>query len=308
MFKLAKKLKIIVSVMLVIICSFGIKVAEASGDRIQIYIFNTKKTPHTKLVVDGMYKGCGKSGSIHMYDMKGKLKTGKSLIDEMKSHIKKNSEQPKVIYTIGDPATALVQKERFEEAIFYSFVTPAMQERIRSKNMHSIELRAPFVDQLKKFRELVGNIKNIAIIHSEGYNSTVIADLKRAAKIIGIKLNFKMVSNNKDVPKALREAMSGNDAIMFIPDPVIINKDSYRFIIRIAIENNKPTLVYSEHLTKAGFLFALELDYYETGVSLGRKLCKNSLSADMKSIKGFEPQKFISFLNDKTLVLIGHKK
>ena len=307
MASLAKNSKLIV-VMVLIILVLGIKIAEAKSNDIQIYIFNTKKTPQSQLIIDGLYKGCGKSGLIKLYDMDGKLRTGNKLIDDMKSEIKKNSNSSKVVYSIGDPATSLIQSEKFEEPVFYSLVTPNMQRNIHLGNMHNIELRAPFVNQFKKFREHVGNVNKVAVIHSEGYNNYIIDDLKEAAKIVGLELSLKKVSNNKDVPKALREAMVSNDAIMFIPDPVIINKDSYRFIIRIAIENNKPTLVYSEYLTKAGFLFALELDYYETGVSLGRKFCKEPLSANIKSIKNFEPEKFVSFLNEKTLVLIGHRK
>ncbi|MDA0781205.1 MAG: ABC transporter substrate binding protein [Rickettsiales bacterium] len=297
-----------IQIIVVVILGFSITIAEASGkNRIQIYIFNTKETPQSKQIVDGLNKGCGQSGAIHMYDMDGKLKKGKTLVDEIKSHIRNNPEHPKVIYSIGDPATSLVEQEGFEEKVFYSLVTPAIQTRIHKSNMHGISLRAPFINQFKQFRERVGNVQTIGIIHSEGYNNDIIAELHEAAKMVGIKLNLKMVSDNKDVPSALRESIKMNDAIMFIPDPVIINKDSYRFIIRIAIENNVPTLVYSEHLTKAGFLFALELDYHATGVLLGEKLCSASLSADMKSIVGFEPEKFVTFLNEKTLVLIGHK-
>ncbi|KKL07113.1 hypothetical protein LCGC14_2589270, partial [marine sediment metagenome] len=95
------------------------------------------------------------------------------------------------------------------------------------------------------------------------------------------------------------------DAIIFIQDPTVINGMSYKYLVTTALENNKPTLVYSNYLVKAGFLGAYlptpEYIAQQTITLVGEFLHKEPMAAEQVH----DEQQLILHINKSIAFLVA---
>ena len=270
-----------------------------------IIVFKTSSIPEVDQILDGFKEACSNGINIIENDMKGSFRKGEKIIKKIKKSIKTNP--PKVILTIGDPATKLAQQAITEIPILFTMVINPEKKGFVGKNISGISMDVPVALQFSKLKTILTTIKTIGIIYDPNNTDNIIKDAEQAASDLGLGLVLLKVSSHKDVPSSVRSILKKVDVIMFIPDITVINRYSFKFIITTTLENKIPTMVYSEFLVQAGLLFSLVPDYFSLGQQAGNLVCMSGQisSQILPSIKSPEVVKLV--INLKTAKRIGIK-
>lgn len=271
-----------------------------------VIVITTRSVPDGIQILKGFRSICDSSVKIKEYDMKGKLKEGKKIIKEIKKAIESNP--PIAVLTIGGPATKLAQETLTNISILFSMVVNPKKKGFSGNNISGISSNVPIKLQLEKLKMIIPEVKKIGIIYNPENTDNIIEEAKQVAIDMGLELVISKISSHKEVPGAIRDILDKIDALLLITDKTVVNKNSFKYIITTTLENKVPTMVYTDHLVKAGFLLSLTPDYFSIGKQVGNFVCKSQEHEDdtrtqLSSIKS--PEKVNLAINLKTAKRIG---
>jgi putative tryptophan/tyrosine transport system substrate-binding protein len=242
------------------------------GSAQDVIVVKTQSVPDGEQILDGFKSVCDNSISIKEYNMRGRLDEGERIIKEIKENIKLNP--PKVILTIGAPATRLAQEAIKEIHIFFSMVANPYKKGFSGNNISGITSDVPVKLQLEKLQTIVPAVESVGVIYNPRNSNNIIEEAEQVASDMGLKLVMYKVSSQKEVPHAIRNIIEEVSALLIITDSTVVNKNSFKYIITTTLENRIPTMTYTDYLVKAGFLFSLTPDYFSIGKQAGHIVCK----------------------------------
>ncbi len=268
-----------------------------------VIVVKTRSVPGGEQILDGFKSVCDSGISIKEYDMKGRLNEGERIIKEIKESIKLNP--PKVVLTIGAPATKLAQEAIKEIPILFSMVVNPHKKGFSGNNISGITSDVPIRLQLDKLKTIVPAVESIGIIYNPKNTNNIIEEAKQVTSDMGLKLVMYKVSSQKEVPRAIRDIIQEVNALLIITDSTVVNKHSFKYIITTTLENKIPTVTYTDYLVKAGFLFSLTPDYFSMGKQAGNIVCKFQKDKPKTQPLIESPQVLKLAINLKTAKRIG---
>ena len=158
---------------------------------------------------------------------------------------------PDVIYCIGSKALLFAGKIAEDKQIVFSLAINWRRFSI-GKNIYGIANELPQGMQLTTYRYFFPDIKKIGVLYSRVYNKEWLDIAVEKAKDLGIEIVGKSVARTKDVKKILNKLLPDVDALMLIPDPIIVNDiESVSIIFEQSEAVLKPIFAYSKAF--AGF-------------------------------------------------------
>jgi len=263
----------------------------------EIVVIKTRNIPIVENIVNGFQSVCTGKHQLTIYDMEGKLHKGRDILSQIKE------QNLHAILTIGLPATQLIKQSITDVPVVFTLVNDPEKEGFSSKNMSGISRNLPADIYLQYLHKALPETRRIAIIYSQKHSIHKARELVESAKKYQLNINLYQVSSVKDVPKTLRRMITENDALILIPDRIVINKSSLEYFVSTIMENGFPVLSYNNYLVKSGVLMGLSPDYLAMGQQAGRMLC----TSRHLSQKINEPERFEFFVNSKTLKTIRGK-
>lgn len=211
-----------------------------------------------------------------------------------------NKIPPKFIFTVGDPATKLIRESVAEIPIFFTMVTNPKIKGFYGDGIGGISLDVPLSRQLEQLKIIIPIIKTVGIFYNPEHVE-ISSNAVQTADNMGLNLiEFKLFAES-DLLDKINHATNEVEALIFLSDSSVINSDSLRTVVARTMANKIPTIVYSDHLVKQGFLFALDPNYSETGKQAGKFLCHGP--PDKLSIMA--PEKVDLVINLNTAKRIG---
>ena len=233
------------------------------------------------------------------YNMKGDIGEGFKIVEQIKRF------KPAAILAVGSKAAVLAKGNLSEIPIVYSVVIDPEKYGLQSGNVIGIALEIPVNSQLKKFKEVVPNLKRIGVVYDPNKTSRLIRAAQEEARHLGLELVAVEVSTAKDLPGTIRTLLPQVQGLWMVPDSTVITMDSFQFILLATLERNIPFMVFSDNFVKAGALMALSPDYLAIGKQsslLVDKVIKNGISDRGKVIS---PEKERLIINLKTAKILG---
>ncbi len=270
----------------------------------KIIILNTKSNPKTNDFIKGINQSCKPNAYIIHYDMDGSSKHVPFYMKSIQKEIKSDLNSPPLLITLGGPATIIAQTEKLRTLVAYGMVGLTAKDKIKENNLIEINMDISYELRLRYFKSLLREFKEVVILHDEKLLPSSKAQIRQGAKKLALRVSFIKVFSPKDIPKALRTVTKLGHPVMFLPSKTIITRDSYQYITRILIENNIPSLVYSSALTKVGFLYSVEANYYAVGFKYGVLLCQEKTQDILALLKNYFPIEAQTSFNKKTGSLI----
>ena len=117
-----------------------------------------------------------------------------------------------------------------------------------------------------------GEAARIGVVYSMGALKPQLDDARRAASALRLDLVLRQVSSMQAVPQALRELLSGPEAVdaLWIPtDPLVLADDTRRFVMQAAVQAGKPVYGSSAAMVREGALVSNSPDLASIGQSVG---------------------------------------
>jgi putative ABC transport system substrate-binding protein len=236
-----------------------------------IIIIKTGEISSIEKMVEGFLAICPKKISVNVLDMQGKNRRDDEIINFIQN--KKLKGELVHIYTIGTPAAQLVHDNFDDIPLFYSMVNNPIQKGFERIHSHGPSFE-PFLNkQINLLKTVLPEIKKLGLVYDPKINGDLIFKMRNQAQLLGLELRTYPVLSTKEVPSSIRQAVNEVEALLIISDLTVINRHSLKYIITMTLEQQIPTIAYTDTLVKAGFLFSLKSNPYNEGQQAARRIC-----------------------------------
>src|SRR5262249_52750148 len=95
--------------------------------------------------------------------------------------------------------------------------------------------------------------------------STVVEEAGRVAARAGVELVPAPVESAAQVPAAFRRIQQGIDGLWLLPDSMVVNAQSFKYLLLETMQRGQLLLAFSEELVERGALAALAPNYRQVG-------------------------------------------
>ncbi len=243
------------------------------------------------------------SGQIRSYDMRDSHAGDSSIVEQIEK------QKPRLIIALGDKAAELASGKLASHPILVGMVLQLDQAAFQQPNIEGVALHIPPQSVLTQLKLIVPNFKRIGILSGPKFSSFR-DSIRTSAGQIGLEVVEIAATDKADLGRRLDQAMPGLDALWLLPDPQVVDSESFRSIVDKAQGAKKALVAYSENFVRAGALFSVSPDYQATGQQLAllakKILSKESVRPETPYLQKFHyPIGSYSVLNTKTAKAIG---
>jgi len=215
------------------------------------------------------------------------------------------STNPKLILTVGSPATRIIADRIKDRPIIFSAVlnpeTSGFVKTLNSPggNITGASLDIPADIQFKYFKRVIKGLNKIGVLYT-AETENLIPPAKALAQALGLELQAIKINSEKEIPAALDNLNRTVQGFWSVADANIFTPSSTRFIILNTLRTGKPFMGFSKNMVESGALFALDYDYKDIGRQAGRIALEVLLGKPPSSIPVAVPGIIWFHYNEKT--------
>lgn len=260
----------------------------------EVYIVDTIDRQEGRQLGKALADWCPACGTVTHVNMGGNMRAAREVADRLEGL--EDEGHLSIVVTLGKPATRIIANRLKKTPILYTLVGEPIAEFQAIERVKGFPTDAPVMLQLNVLREVAPSIHSAGIVLSEGHE-----EKKRYQRIpTAAGLKFYWIGNEKEMPEALRKAVRQNDAVIFLRDNMVINKDTVRFLLQYTLEHGRHTLGYSRPLVDMGLTAGLVPKPEAFGKLVGRA-AQEILSGKNVSRKTADRSFYDIHLNEKVL-------
>jgi putative ABC transport system substrate-binding protein len=176
------------------------------------------------------------------------------------------AERPALVLALGQEAARSVAALKPAAPVLCALVP--FPRKIDGKLL-AVPMFASPQRQAQALRQAVPAAKRVGLVYSPA-NSRPLADAyAKAAEAAGLVPVRHEVAGLKDFAGAVRSLVGKVDALWLVPDPSLINAETFKFLVQTSFESKLPLVAYSQAMVKAGALLAVEAEYADMGRRAG---------------------------------------
>ncbi len=191
-----------------------------------------------------------------------------ALVDQLRQF------QPSAILAIGAPAASLLREKTKNIPIVYCMISDPGRYDLAGNNIGGVALKIRPQEQLQLFKKALPAIRRIGVLYDPGVSGETIVEARAAAKDLNLLLIEKTVTRQADIADSLSEIIWGVDALWMIPDPTVVSKESFQYLLEASISRRLPLFTFSDVFVRRGALLALAPDYTAIGRQAGQLIQK----------------------------------
>jgi ABC-type uncharacterized transport system substrate-binding protein len=206
------------------------------------------------------------SHAVTEYDLRGEKAEGEKVLNALKGKA--------VILVAMGPLAAQLSREILPDTplVFCMVQDPSKVGLAAAPNLTGVSFYTPAKNQLAAFRMVHPQGVRIGILYNEENVGRHVQEAQKAVTGLGRSLIVKPVASVKDVPQALREMLTGEnavDALWMLPDPMLLDDESRRFIFAETLKAGRPVYSFSSALVGEGALVSNGPDLASVGELAG---------------------------------------
>ena len=230
-----------------------------------IAILKSADTLAWKPAIDALRR-TSSSHTVTEYDLRGERAEGEKVLNAFKGKA--------VILVAMGPLAAQLAREILPDTplVFCMIQDPTKVGLAAGPNLTGVSYYTPAKNQLAAFRMVHPQGVRIGILYNEDNVGRHVQEAQKAVAGLGRSLITKAVASVKDVPQALREMLTGDnavDALWMLPDPMLLDDESRRFIFTETLKAGRPVYSFSASLVGEGALVSNGPDLASVGELAG---------------------------------------
>ncbi len=203
------------------------------------------------------------------------------------------------LITVGSLATRAALKAPGDAPVIACMVVD--RDHLESaKNATGVVLEFPLETQLEWLRKFVPDSKAIGVLYNPAENKERVAEAKKIASRLGLRLVTREIHQPKDLPGALDSLAREADMLFALTDQMVLSRQTAQAILLFSFRNRMPFSGLSQSWVKAGALYALERDYVDLGAQCGEMAMKVRNGRRAGSLPPAKPRKVVYAVNLKT--------
>lgn len=206
------------------------------------------------------------SHNVTEYDLRGDKAEAEKVLNALKGKA--------VILVAMGPLAAQQAREILPDSplVFCMIQDPAKVGLNAAPNVTGVAFYTPAKNQLAAFRMVHPQGVRIGILYNEENVGRQVQEAQKAVAGLGRALVTRPVGTVKEVPQALREMLTGEnavDALWLLPDPMLLDDESRRFILAETLKAGKPVYSFTSALVGEGALVSNGPDVASVGELAG---------------------------------------
>jgi ABC-type uncharacterized transport system substrate-binding protein len=196
------------------------------------------------------------------YDLAGSRAEGEQLFAALKGKVA-------IVVAMGPLAAQLSRELLPEVALVYCMVQdPVAAGLVGLPNAAGVALSLPARNQLVAFRTVNPQARRIGVIFGSETVARQVDEAQKAAGALKLEVVARRVADAAGVPPAVRDLLRGAepvDALWILPDPLILEPATRRFVLAEALMAGKPIYSFSASLIGEGALVSHSADMASIG-------------------------------------------
>ena len=252
--------------------------------------------------IKGFEVGCKRNNIsvTAIYDMKGDMDEGKSVI----KNIKENKPCPDLILAVGVLAATLVKEQFTDIPVIFCMVINYGRFNLEGANMTGISSEASIGDQFGVLKTLLGSGKKVGVVYDPNETGSIISEAVFIAGKYGFDLVKSEVTSGDEIPSALKNMVDKINALWIVPDSTVVTKGALEMILKAALKHRLPVFCTSSAIVKAGALVSISPDYKQTGIQAAQLAQELLNNPTVRSLGVKQPDKLKVTLNTQTAGII----
>ncbi len=266
--------------------------------RADVIIVDSYKHHTSMQIAHGISKNCPACGTIKYMDMQREPSIGREIIKDLR--LRKADGTLDLVIALGPRAASLIAHGLPDTPTLFTVHDEPDEDLISNRQLTFFDARPPLPLQLEALATLKPGIQTVGIIARRETLEPVRQSVIEAAQAQHINLRVYYVEAPQDVGAGLRQAIKESDGLIFLRDPMVLNSDTVRYILRLTLENQIPTFVYSSSLVNMGMTATLQADPVKLGGRIGAASQARLTGATLTDITS-EADIFILEVNERTM-------
>jgi putative ABC transport system substrate-binding protein len=204
--------------------------------------------------------------NVTEYDLAGSRAEGEQLFTALKGKVA-------IVVAMGPLAAQLAREMMPEVALVYCMVQdPVAAGLVGVPNAAGVALSLPARNQLVAFRTVNPQAHRIGVIFASDTVARQVDEAQKAAGALKLEVVPRRVADATGVPQAVRDLLKGGeavDALWILPDPLILEPATRRFVLAEALMAGKPIYSFTASLIGEGALVSHSADMASIGQGVG---------------------------------------
>jgi putative ABC transport system substrate-binding protein len=221
----------------------------SAGRAAEVVILKSSEQPGVRGVVDALRR-VGASHTFSEFDLAGNRTQGERIAAGLRG-------RAVILVAVGTLAAQVARAALPETPLVFCMVSdPAAAGLAGVARVGGVAADVPVKNQLAAFRLVNPRGVRIGVLHGSE-TTDAIEEAQKGARLVRVVLVPRLVASERDLPQALRELLTGNeavDAIWILGDPVLVTEQTRRFILGEALKAGRPVYAYSAALIAEGAL------------------------------------------------------
>ena len=270
--------------------------------RVKLAVIKSLDLPEYNLAFDGFISALQSTGYEPVTAM---VTLGRSDADIERALQGIRNDKPDLILALGTRAATEISRREKHTPIVYSMVLkslsemPGITDLPSQANVTGANLNIPLRVQLQKIRRAFPAARRIGVISDPAQTKSLVDSVRAMAKAGGLELRVQWVTNENEIPNAVRALNDSIDVFWMLPDQTVLTPRSSRFIIFELIKAGVPIMGLSSAYVKAGALLALDCNYQDIGRQSGELAVRILAGQPPAQLQQTQPRAFTLAVNMK---------
>jgi putative ABC transport system substrate-binding protein len=221
-------------------------------------------------------------------------------------------QRPRLILTLGSPATALIQRQITDVPLVFCMVlNPVDSGFIRSmqssgNNATGASLDIPVGVQFETLKAVVPALRRVGVFYNPQETGEIVKRASKVAADLGLELIAVPVTSAEKLQESFESVKKRIDALWSVADSTVFSSDrAIEFLLRRTVEYKIPFMGLSPAFVRAGALLALSVDYKDVGMQCGEQAAQVLDGHLPASVPITAPRRVTLYLNQNVARAIG---
>jgi len=221
----------------------------SSGRAAEVVILKSNEQPGVRPVVDALRRA-GAAHTFAEFDLAGNRAQGERIAAGLRG-------RAVILVAVGTLAAQVARAALPEAPLAFCMVPDPQKAGLAdAARVGGVAAGVPVKNQLAAFRLVNPRGVRVGVLHGSE-TTDMIEDAQKGARLVRVVLVPRLVSSERDVPQAMRELLTGSeavDAVWILGDPILMTERTRRFVLAETLKAGRPVYAYSDTLIAEGAL------------------------------------------------------
>jgi ABC-type uncharacterized transport system substrate-binding protein len=207
-------------------------------------------------------------------------------------------EAPDLLVTIGSRLFRRVSMRAGDHPVLAALIPGAAfdevlsgMERSRRLRFAAVTLEQPAERQLQLAALLIEDLERVGVVVSAERAETI-RNLLHGNASSGPEIVIEPVGDPGETALAFERIMDESDALLALPDPLLLNPNNTKWLLYMALNRNLPVIGYSAAATRAGALASVFSTPRQVGQQVARTLLDWSRDGRLPAARAIHPEDY----------------